>query len=87
MDVQIEASAEMMGLDAARAGAGKIRMALEARGESFIILATGASQFNVLKALVRERGTTPLLSSPKRPRNEDYTRCHRYARRANSVST
>ncbi len=56
MNVHIEATAEMMGVAAARAGADKIRTALEAHGESFIILATGASQFEVLKALVQEPG-------------------------------
>ena len=41
---------------AADAAAGKIREAIAARGEARIIVATGASQFEFLAALVAEPG-------------------------------
>jgi glucosamine-6-phosphate deaminase len=40
---------------AAERGAASIRDAIRARGEAFIILATGASQFELLEALVAQR--------------------------------
>jgi glucosamine-6-phosphate deaminase len=43
-----------MGLAAAEAGANLIRQALAARGEATIIVATGASQFEMLAALVEQ---------------------------------
>lgn len=45
-----------MGAAAAAAGAESIRRAIEERGEANIIVATGASQFEVLKYLVLEEG-------------------------------
>ena len=56
MHVHIEATPEAMGAAADRAGTGTIRNALAAREEAFIVVATGTSQFEVLKALVREPG-------------------------------
>jgi glucosamine-6-phosphate deaminase len=45
-----------MGSKAATAGAERIRRARAARGEAFIIVATGTSQFEMLGALVAEPG-------------------------------
>lgn len=47
---------EEMGAAAAEAGAEKMRIALQERSEVNIIVATGASQFEVLEALTRESG-------------------------------
>ena len=47
---------EKMGAAAAAAGAGKMRAALRNRGEANIIVATGASQFEMLEALTKEIG-------------------------------
>jgi glucosamine-6-phosphate deaminase len=45
-----------MGQAAARAGADLLRAALSERGEATVIVATGASQFEMLEALVAEPG-------------------------------
>jgi len=47
---------EEMGTAAAAAGAENMRKALRERGEVHIIVATGASQFEMLEALTREAG-------------------------------
>jgi glucosamine-6-phosphate deaminase len=47
---------EKMGAAAAAAGAEKMRTALQERGEVNIIVATGASQFEMLEALTKEGG-------------------------------
>lgn len=47
---------EEMGTAAAAAGAENMRKALRERGEVHIIVATGASQFEMLEALTRESG-------------------------------
>ena len=47
---------EEMGAAAAAAGAEKMRAALRERGEVNIIVATGASQFEMLEALTQETG-------------------------------
>jgi glucosamine-6-phosphate deaminase len=47
---------EEMGAAAAAAGAEKMRTALQERGEVKIIVATGASQFEMLEALTKESG-------------------------------
>jgi len=47
---------EEMGAAAAAAGAAKMRTAMEERGEINIIVATGASQFEMLEALTQEDG-------------------------------
>jgi len=45
---------ELRGIAAATQGAALIRAALEKQGYATIIVATGASQFNILEQLVRE---------------------------------
>jgi len=54
MKIRIFASKEAMGSAAAVNGAQIIREAIKARGEANIILATGASQFEMISALVKE---------------------------------
>jgi glucosamine-6-phosphate deaminase len=54
--VDVSADKQEMGGKAARVGAGYVRRALEARGRANVILATGASQFEMLDHLVREPG-------------------------------
>jgi glucosamine-6-phosphate deaminase len=54
MNIQIMPDKERMGKSAAAAGAKFIREALAQRGEANIIVATGASQFEMLAALVAE---------------------------------
>ena len=44
------------GVEAAKFGAEKIRKAIAEQGECRIILATGASQFEMLSALLKEEG-------------------------------
>ena len=56
MDVQISATKNEMGAQAAAHGAKVLRDALDARGSAQIIVATGASQFEMLAALVKEPG-------------------------------
>ena len=52
MDIIVEADAERMGRRAAEDGAQFIRDAIARQGEASIIVATGASQFTMLAALV-----------------------------------
>jgi len=54
MNIQIMPHKEQMGKSAAGAGAKLIREALAKRGDANIIVATGASQFEMLAALVAE---------------------------------
>lgn len=56
MDIRIFEDKPTMGLAAARWGAAQIRAAIEDRGAANIIVATGASQFEVLSALSQEPG-------------------------------
>jgi glucosamine-6-phosphate deaminase len=56
MDVQIMPDKQAMGKAAAATGAEHIRRALAERGAANIIVATGASQFEMLAALVAEPG-------------------------------
>ena len=56
MEIKVERTVEEMGKVAAAEGAAKLRAALEAQGEAAIIVATGASQFTMLEALVEEPG-------------------------------
>jgi glucosamine-6-phosphate deaminase len=56
MDVQIMPDKQAMGKAAAAAGAEHIRRALAERGAANIIVATGASQFEMLASLVAEPG-------------------------------
>lgn len=55
MEVHVLESGEKLGQDAASRGAKLIRSAIERKGEATIIVATGASQFDMLKALVTEK--------------------------------
>ena len=54
MDVRIFATKGEMGGAAASAGAEKIRQALADGGEARIVMASAASQFEVVEALTRE---------------------------------
>jgi glucosamine-6-phosphate deaminase len=54
MKIDLGATKDEMGRSAARAGATYIRRALETHGEATIIVATGASQFEMLRYLVAE---------------------------------
>ena len=54
--MDISPTKDEMGRRAAQAGAALIRSALKGRGRAFIIVATGASQFEMLGELVREPG-------------------------------
>ena len=54
MKVTISATKQELGLQAAKAGAERLRAAISARGRAYVIVATGASQFEMLDALVRE---------------------------------
>lgn len=54
LDIQIHDNKVALGKAAAAEGAAGIRAALEARGQANVILATGASQFEMLDALVVE---------------------------------
>lgn len=55
MKTVIESDKVVLGQRAAADGAGKIREAIRSRGSANIIVATGASQFEVLGALVQEK--------------------------------
>ena len=54
MEIIISENKDEAGLKAASKGADYIRKAIEEKGESHIILATGASQFEVLNQLIKE---------------------------------
>jgi glucosamine-6-phosphate deaminase len=54
MKIHVSPDPQIMGAAAAAAGARLIRAELAARGAASIIVATGASQFQMLEALVRE---------------------------------
>jgi len=56
MQINISSSEQEAGRRAAQKGADAIGAAIQARGEASVILATGASQFEVLDALVDIRG-------------------------------
>ncbi|MFK7821059.1 MAG: glucosamine-6-phosphate deaminase [Planctomycetaceae bacterium] len=56
MQIDIFDTKDQMGTAAAKWGANHIRSAIESRGEANIIVATGASQFEMLTALVAEPG-------------------------------
>ena len=56
MKVEIKKDALAMGQYAAAVGAEVIRQAIADRGAANIIVATGASQFNVLGSLIKEEG-------------------------------
>ncbi len=54
MEIIISDTKQELGFKAAQAGAARIREAIVARGEANIIVATGASQFEMLQELVKE---------------------------------
>lgn len=56
IDLRIVADKQTLGTQAASLGAQAIREALARHGEATIVVATGASQFDVLKALVAAEG-------------------------------
>jgi glucosamine-6-phosphate deaminase len=56
MKLQVLPDPKALGAEAARQAAERLRAAIQARGEANLILATGASQFEVLAHLVREPG-------------------------------
>jgi glucosamine-6-phosphate deaminase len=56
MKTNISSNKVESGAAAASLGALRIREAIAARGEAFIIVATGASQFEMLEALIKEPG-------------------------------
>ena len=56
MQVRVFESKDELGRQAAADGAEQIRAALAARGEANVILATGASQFEMLSQLVEQSG-------------------------------
>jgi len=56
METMVFETKEELGARAARAGADLIRKALAERGTANIIVATGASQFEILEALAKEPG-------------------------------
>ena len=56
MDVKVFESKAGMGAAAAEVGANTIREQLQLQGKANIILATGASQFEMMSALVKEPG-------------------------------
>ena len=55
MKHQVLKTKQEMGVAAARAGAAQVRAAIAARGHANIIVATGASQFEMLDAFVTEK--------------------------------
>ncbi|MEM7313467.1 MAG: hypothetical protein AAF497_09980 [Planctomycetota bacterium] len=54
MKIEIDSTAELSGKAAAKHGATKLRAAIAEHGKATIIVATGASQFAMLDALVNE---------------------------------
>ena len=56
MEIHVLEDKNAAGEAAAEAGAERIRRALEARGTAVIVMATGASQFEMLEHLVRAEG-------------------------------
>ena len=63
MDVRILADKYELGKEAAKLGAAKIRAAIAEKGYANVILATGASQFEMLAALLEEHTGEKLLPS------------------------
>jgi len=55
MNVKISADKYILGKEAAKVGAAKIRAAIAGKGYANVILATGASQFEMLAALLQEK--------------------------------
>ena len=55
MEIIISETKQELGLKAAQSGAALIRKAIQEKGKATIIVATGASQFEMLSELVREK--------------------------------
>lgn len=56
MDIKVGSTKDQMGQQAAEHAATLIREAIEQRGEAYIIVATGASQFETLSHLIKQEG-------------------------------
>ncbi len=56
MEIIVESNKQQLGVRAAERGAGLIRDAIAARGQANIIVATGASQFEMLTELIKAEG-------------------------------
>lgn len=56
LHIHVEPDKQALGAAAAALGAEAIRAAIEARGAANVVIATGASQFEMLAALVRQAG-------------------------------
>ncbi|MEM9018674.1 MAG: 6-phosphogluconolactonase, partial [Verrucomicrobiota bacterium] len=56
MEIHIDPDPERSGTIAAETGAAALRSAIERKGTANIIVATGASQFAVLKSLIQQKG-------------------------------
>lgn len=56
MDVHILPDQKQLGIEAGKKAAKLIRKAIQEKGNASIILATGSSQFETLKQLIREQG-------------------------------
>ncbi|VAW20726.1 Glucosamine-6-phosphate deaminase [hydrothermal vent metagenome] len=54
MQINVFEGAQLTGKNAADKGAALLRQAIDKRGKAFVILATGASQFEMLKALIEK---------------------------------
>lgn len=55
MNIEKYDNKQLMGKEAARIGAEKIHVAINSKGSASIILATGASQFEMLEHLIKEK--------------------------------
>lgn len=62
MNIHVFDTKDEMGAAAAAAGGGLLRAALDAKGAATIIVATGASQFEMLDSLSRERVFWPRIT-------------------------
>lgn len=56
MNISIQKDPETLGIEAAKKTASLIREAIQSKGSANIILATGSSQFETLKQLIKEKG-------------------------------
>jgi glucosamine-6-phosphate deaminase len=63
MEIEISETKQVLGKKAAQRGAGLIRQAILDRGEANIIVATGASQFEMLNELVKENVNWSLVTA------------------------
>jgi glucosamine-6-phosphate deaminase len=56
MNISIQKDPETLGIEAGKKSASLIREAIQLKGSANIILATGSSQFETLKQLIKEKG-------------------------------